>query len=47
MGLGKTLQAIAVTTYYKDEWPVLVIVPSSVKLQWAEVCVCGRLCTRV
>lgn len=36
MGLGKTLQAISVCLYYRDEWPCLIIVPSSVRLQWAE-----------
>jgi SNF2 family DNA or RNA helicase len=30
MGLGKTLQAIAVAAYYKEDWPVLVVAPSSV-----------------
>src|SRR3989344_7043799 len=46
MGLGKTLQAIAVAAYYKEDWPVLVVAPSSVphvihhqednKLQWPQ-----------
>eukprot|EP00250_Pteridium_aquilinum_P008253 c17804_g2_i1 orf=317-2359(-) len=35
MGLGKTLQAIAFTTCFVDEWPVLVITPSSLRLHWA------------
>jgi SNF2 family DNA or RNA helicase len=30
MGLGKTLQAIAIAAYYKEDWPVLVVAPSSV-----------------
>ncbi|MCO5567655.1 hypothetical protein L7F22_021349 [Adiantum nelumboides] len=35
MGLGKTLQAIAFATCFTDEWPVLVITPSSLRLHWA------------
>lgn len=31
MGLGKTLQAIAVANHYQDEWPLLVVCPSSAK----------------
>ena len=33
MGLGKTLQAISLSAVYRDEWPVLVVCPSSVRLQ--------------
>ncbi|ONM59984.1 chromatin remodeling factor18 [Zea mays] len=35
MGLGKTLQAIAVASCLRDAWPVLVISPSSLRLHWA------------
>ncbi|KAH8946918.1 hypothetical protein BDL97_11G012600 [Sphagnum fallax] len=35
MGLGKTLQAIAVVSCLETEWPVLIVVPSSLRLQWA------------
>lgn len=35
MGLGKTLQAIAVASCIRDSWPVLVLTPSSLRLQWA------------
>lgn len=35
MGLGKTLQAIAIASCLKDAWPVLVITPSALRLQWA------------
>jgi SWI/SNF-related matrix-associated actin-dependent regulator of chromatin subfamily A-like protein 1 len=34
MGVGKTLQAITVAAYYRDEWPLLVIAPSSVRENW-------------
>ncbi|KAF7456626.1 putative DNA helicase [Cryptosporidium felis] len=34
MGLGKTLQALSIITYFRDEWPVLVICPSSIRFQW-------------
>ena len=36
MGLGKTIQAIATSALYTDNWPVLVIVPSSAKYQWKD-----------
>ena len=36
MGLGKTLQALATVAFYeRTDWPVLIVVPSSVKLAWA------------
>ena len=37
MGLGKTLQALAVMSYYRSDWPLLVVCPSSVRFTWAEV----------
>lgn len=36
MGLGKTLQAIAVARIYIKDWPLLVICPSSLRLNWKE-----------
>ncbi|PKU46583.1 swi snf-related matrix-associated actin-dependent regulator of chromatin subfamily a-like protein 1 [Limosa lapponica baueri] len=36
MGLGKTLQAICIAAYYRKEWPLLVVTPSSVRFTWAE-----------
>ena len=36
MGLGKTLQAISVAYYYRSEWPLLIIVPSSLRYSWVE-----------
>uniref|UniRef100_A0A1A8R8W9 SWI/SNF-related matrix-associated actin-dependent regulator of chromatin subfamily A-like protein 1 n=2 Tax=Nothobranchius rachovii TaxID=451742 RepID=A0A1A8R8W9_9TELE len=36
MGLGKTLQAICIAAYYRNEWPILVVAPSSVRFTWAE-----------
>ncbi|KAG9339534.1 hypothetical protein JZ751_023677 [Albula glossodonta] len=36
MGLGKTLQAISVAYMYRKEWPVLIVVPSSLKYPWIE-----------
>ncbi|PRW20657.1 SWI SNF-related matrix-associated actin-dependent regulator of chromatin subfamily A 1 isoform X1 [Chlorella sorokiniana] len=36
MGLGKTVQAIAVAAAYRDEWPLLVIAPSSLREAWAD-----------
>lgn len=37
VGLGKTLQAIAVVCYYREEWPCLVVCPGSMTVAWKEV----------
>jgi SWI/SNF-related matrix-associated actin-dependent regulator of chromatin subfamily A-like protein 1 len=34
MGLGKTIQALTIGIYYKAEWPLLIIAPSSLKDNW-------------
>jgi SWI/SNF-related matrix-associated actin-dependent regulator 1 of chromatin subfamily A len=34
MGLGKTVQAIAAMACYSDEWPVLVLSPSTARYHW-------------
>lgn len=47
MGLGKTIQAICIAAYYREEWPLLVVAPSSVRFTWAEVrrlVSTGRVC---
>ncbi|KAM4869545.1 DNA annealing helicase and endonuclease ZRANB3-like [Urocitellus parryii] len=36
MGLGKTIQAIAIAYFYKEEWPLLIVVPSSLRCSWTE-----------
>lgn len=36
MGLGKTIQALCIAAYYRQEWPLLVVVPSSVRFAWKE-----------
>ncbi len=36
MGVGKTIQAIGISAIYKENWPVLVICPSSLKLAWRD-----------
>jgi SNF2 family DNA or RNA helicase len=35
MGLGKTIQAIAIAKHYQDQWPLLIVCPSSMKHTWA------------
>lgn len=35
MGLGKTVQAIGVMLHFHQDFPALVVVPSSVKFSWA------------
>ena len=36
MGTGKTIQAIAIAYCYREEWPLLIICPSSLKYMWRE-----------
>ncbi|XP_051839539.1 SWI/SNF-related matrix-associated actin-dependent regulator of chromatin subfamily A-like protein 1 isoform X2 [Antechinus flavipes] len=36
MGLGKTIQAICIAAYYRKEWPLLVVTPSSVRFTWEQ-----------
>ncbi|XP_031368111.1 SWI/SNF-related matrix-associated actin-dependent regulator of chromatin subfamily A-like protein 1 isoform X2 [Apis dorsata] len=36
MGLGKTIQALGIAHYFRKNWPLLIIVPSSMRYQWAE-----------
>ena len=36
MGVGKTVQAIGLSCLYQQDWPVLVICPSSLKFAWRD-----------
>ena len=36
MGVGKTIQAIAVSWLYRKDWPVIIIVPSSLRYAWRD-----------
>lgn len=36
MGLGKSLQALAVASYYRHEWPLLILSPASMVATWTE-----------
>ena len=36
MGVGKTLQGIALSMVYKADWPVLIICPSALRLNWRD-----------
>jgi len=36
MGLGKTLQALVMATFYKEDWPILVICPATLRYVWKE-----------
>jgi len=51
MGLGKTIQALASMLYYRTDWPVLIVCPSSLRLVWMVrelllIC-CLLLCQRM
>jgi len=35
MGLGKTIQAIAVSFYFNKDWPLLIICPASLRVNWS------------
>nr|CAD7398451.1 unnamed protein product [Timema cristinae] len=36
MGLGKTIQALGIMHYYRGDWPLLIVCPSSVRYDWLE-----------
>ena len=36
MGVGKTIQALVIAYYFKQEWPLLVICPASLKFVWRD-----------
>lgn len=36
MGVGKTVQAISIAACYRDKWPLLVVVPASLRAIWAD-----------
>lgn len=36
MGLGKTIQALGIAHFYKSDWPLLIVTPSSVRYTWLE-----------
>ncbi|PNF23884.1 hypothetical protein B7P43_G13718, partial [Cryptotermes secundus] len=36
MGLGKTIQSLGIAHYYIEDWPLLIVSPSSVRYLWAD-----------
>ena len=34
MGLGKTIQALGIVGHFREDWPLLIVSPSSVKFNW-------------
>ena len=36
MGVGKTIQAIGIALLFQEDWPILIICPSSLKLVWRD-----------
>ncbi|CAI2378561.1 unnamed protein product [Moneuplotes crassus] len=36
MGVGKTIQALGIACLYKEDWPLLIVVPSSLRFNWRD-----------
>ena len=36
MGVGKTIQAIAIAYIYRTDWPMLIVTPASLKFTWRD-----------
>ncbi len=36
MGVGKTIQALCLAMLYRNEWPMIVVCPASLKLNWKD-----------
>jgi SNF2 family DNA or RNA helicase len=36
MGVGKTVQAICIAYLYKNDWPMLIVTPASLKFIWRD-----------
>ena len=36
MGVGKTIQALAIASVFRNDWPLLIICPSSLRYNWQE-----------
>ena len=36
MGVGKTIQAICIAYLYKNDWPMLIVTPASLKFTWRD-----------
>jgi SWI/SNF-related matrix-associated actin-dependent regulator 1 of chromatin subfamily A len=36
MGVGKSIQSLAIASIYRYEWPLLIICPSSLRLNWQQ-----------
>ncbi|XP_011314127.1 SWI/SNF-related matrix-associated actin-dependent regulator of chromatin subfamily A-like protein 1 [Fopius arisanus] len=36
MGLGKTIQALGIAHYFRENWPLLIVTPTSVRNQWSD-----------
>jgi SWI/SNF-related matrix-associated actin-dependent regulator 1 of chromatin subfamily A len=36
MGVGKTIQAIGIAAAFREDWPILILTPSSIKYSWRD-----------
>lgn len=34
MGVGKTIQALGIAYHYRKDWPLLIVCPASLKMNW-------------
>lgn len=39
MGLGKTIQALAIAAAYRSEWPLLIVTPLSLRCSWRDAAI--------
>jgi SNF2 family DNA or RNA helicase len=38
MGVGKTVQALAISYCFKSDWPLVIVCPASLKYNWKDEC---------
>jgi len=36
MGVGKTIQALAVASVYREDWPLVIVCPATLRYNWRD-----------
>lgn len=36
MGVGKTIQALAVASIYREDWPLVIVCPATLRFNWRD-----------